>query len=109
MGCRDSREIQRQKGGNRENMRQVILDEAVEVNKLVMEKGEQGFIGFGSYGVQMRASDFLEIFQEYTVEKRDCEEYPWELTTVYNGETFFALIDERRVAEYDIQIPKEDL
>ena len=90
-------------------MRQVLLDEAVEVNKLVTEKYNQGFIGFSSYGIHMRASAFLDAFQEYTVSRFYGKDYPWELSAEYNGEKFFALVNEEEVAEYDIQIPKEEL
>lgn len=85
-------------------MRKVLLDEAVEVLKLVNKKDNQGFIGFYNRGIQMSSDTFIETFPEFIVENRDSEDYPWKISTEYNGVEFFSVIDERKAAEYGIQI-----
>ena len=89
-------------------MREVVLNEAIEARKVFLEIYDHGFIGF-LLGIQMRSSAFLDAFQEYTVSAFDSKDYPWELSAEYNGEKFFALVNEEEVARYDIQIPKEEL
>lgn len=85
-------------------MRKVLLDEAMEVRKLVREKYKQGFLDYYSWGIQMMPDAFIKTFPKFIVESRDREDYPWKISTEYNGVEFFAIIDKREAAEYGIQI-----
>lgn len=91
-------------------MRQVLLNEIVETfNKLKDLENRtrtQGVIGIDSFGVHLELEEFVKMFDEYIVNERDSDLFPWELATKYNGVRFFAIFDAQEAEHYGIQIQK---
>ena len=91
-------------------MRQVLLNEITETfNKLKdLEKQAEalGVLRILSCGVHLELEGFIEMFDEYIVNERDSDLFPWELATEYNGVRFFAVLDAQEAEHYGIQIQK---
>ena len=87
-------------------MRQILLDEAVEIQRNLLEKEEQGITGIHSWGIHLKANDFLELFDKYEIEYNAEQPYPFELSAAYKGTKAFSLLDEKEAAQYEIQIPE---
>ena len=91
-------------------MRQVLLNEIAETfNKLKdLEKQAEalGVLDIQTWGVHLELEKFIEMFDEYIVNERDSDVFPWELATEYNGVKFFAIFDAQEAEHYGIQIQK---
>lgn len=91
-------------------MRQVLLNEITETfNKLKdLEKQAEalGVLRILSSGVHLELEEFVKMFDEYIVNERDSDIYPWELVTEYNGVRFYAIFDAQEAEHYGIQIQK---
>ena len=91
-------------------MRQVMLNEITEtINKMKDLKNQaraQGVLDIQTWGVHLRLENFIALFDEYIVEERDDDTYPWKLVTECNGVEFFALFDAQEAEQYGIQIQK---
>lgn len=90
-------------------MRQILLDEALEIQRKLIEKEEQGIIGIHSWGIQLRANEFLKLFDKYEIEYNAERLYPFELSAVYKGTKAFSLLGEKEATQYEIQIPEQNL
>lgn len=91
-------------------MRQVLLNEITETfNKLKdLEKQAEalGVLRILSSGVHLELESFVKMFDEYIVNERDSDLFPWELVTEYNGVRFYAIFDAQEAEHYGIQIQK---
>ena len=91
-------------------MRQVLLNEIVETFNKLKDLKEQvralEVLDIQTWGVHLELEKFIEMFDEYIVNERDSDFFPWELVTEYNGVKFYAIFDEQEAEHYGIQIQK---
>ena len=91
-------------------MRQVLLNEITETFNKLKDLKEQvralEVLDIQTWGVHLELEKFIEMFDEYIVNERDSDFFPWELVTEYNGVKFYAIFDEQEAEHYGIQIQK---
>ena len=91
-------------------MRQVLLNEITETFNKLKDLKEQvralGVLGIQTWGAHLELEKFIEMFDEYIVNERDSDVYPWELVTEYNGVKFYAIFDAQEAEHYGLQIQK---
>ena len=91
-------------------MRQVLLNEITETFNKLKDLKEQvralGVLDIQTWGVHLELEKFIEMFDEYIVNERDSDVFPWELATEYNGVKFYAIFDAQEAEHYGIQIQK---
>lgn len=73
-----------------------LVNEVKELQKKLYEMQEKGIYSINQYKkeAQIRAEVFDANFTDYSVEKRNCEKFPYEKVVTLNGFTFTALYAE---------------
>jgi predicted nuclease with TOPRIM domain len=73
-----------------------LVEEVKELQAKIQEMQEKGIYSINQYEkeAQITREMFDANFSDYSVEKRNCDEYPYEKVATLNGFTFTALYTE---------------
>ena len=73
-----------------------LVNEVKELQAKIQEMQEKGIFSINQYKkeAQIRAEVFDANFSDYTVEKRNCDKFPYEKVASFNGIVFKALYAE---------------
>lgn len=73
-----------------------LVEEVKELQKKLYEMREKGIYSINQYEKEAQITEevFDANFSDYTVEKRNCDKYPYEKVASFNGFTFTALYAE---------------
>ncbi|MDN4609159.1 hypothetical protein [Sporosarcina highlanderae] len=70
----------------------------VELQKRVVAVGEEfDYMTIHKHGVQMMHETFLETFEVFAVSSRECDVYPYEVSTVAGGVKIFTIMSAAEV------------